>query len=222
MLNAKIKKSMIVIAVTSVLTLSGCQTTRTNAMTGESETNSATSGAAIGCFTGALIGAIANKGKGAAIGCVAGGGVGLAVGYDLDQQESALRQELVRSGVQVKREGDKIKLIMDGDISFETGKTILSPSIKPALRSVVKVMNKFQDTDLIVSGHTDSKGNQTFNQQLSEARAKTVQSFLNQSGLSRSRTYAEGYGELVPLCTNETAQGRACNRRVELTIIPKS
>lgn len=221
MLTNKFKKATLAAIMASVVTLTGCQTTRTNATTGEIETNSATSGAAIGCFTGALIGAIANKGKGAAIGCAAGGGIGLAVGHNMDQQEEALRRELVSTGVQVKRDGNNINLVLKGDITFDTGKTHLSPSIKPALRSVVKVMNEYPDTELIISGHTDSVGSEILNQQLSEARAKTVQNYLNQSGLSRTRTHAEGYGELAPLCSNSTEKGKSCNRRVELTIIPK-
>lgn len=218
---SKFKKSVMASILVSVISLTGCQTNSTNAYTGESETNNVVKNGAMGCLAGALVGAIANKGKGAAIGCVAAGGVGMAIGHSMDKQEAALRQELINTGVQIERNEDNIKLLIQGDISFDTGKTVLSSSIKPALNSVVKIMNNFNDTELIITGHTDSVGSSVSNQALSEARAKVVQAYLNQRGLSRSRTYSEGYGELSPICSNETKQGRECNRRVELTLIGK-
>lgn len=202
-----------------IIALAGCQTTRQNAMTGETETNSATTGAVGGCVVGAIAGAVINKEKGALIGCGAGGAVGYAVGNNLDEQEAALREELVHSGVQIKRTDEKIELILSGDISFESGKTELSNSIKPSLKSIVKVMNEFDDTALIISGYTDSVGSAEYNKQLSESRAMAVQQYLNINGLSYSRTKAQGYGEFSPRCSNETEAGKRCNRRVELTIV---
>ncbi|MBM26526.1 MAG: hypothetical protein CL760_12775 [Chloroflexi bacterium] len=219
-MNKILKSTLVAMSMTALL--SGCQTTqRTNAMTGEQETNSTTKGIFAGCVGGAVIGAIANDGKGAAIGCAAGGAAGGVIGYQMDQQEEALRQELVGTGVQIKRVGeDKIELILAGDISFSTGSTRLAEGIKPALRSVVKVMNEFEDTDLIVSGHTDSVGSESSNQQLSKTRAMAVQNYLSENGLAYGRTHAQGFGELMPKCSNDTVQGKACNRRVELTIVP--
>lgn len=209
--------------ITSILTLAvtGCQTTRQNAYTGESEMNDTTSGALIGCATGALAGALINKGKGAAIGCAAGGAGGAAIGYQMDKQEAMLRQELVNSGIQIKRVGEQIKLVMSGDITFKTGRSDLTPSILPSLRSVAKVMNNFEDTMLIVEGHTDSVGKDAYNMQLSSVRAQTVQREIAVSGLSYSRIKAEAYGEMRPLCSNNTKSGQACNRRVELLIVPR-
>lgn len=203
-----------------VVAVTGCQTTRQNAMTGETETNAKTKGAITGCLGGAIIGAIANDGKGAAIGCAGGGAVGFGVGAYMDNQEEVLRQELVNSGVQVKRVGDQIQLVLDSDITFASGKADVSPAIAPSLRSIAKVMNEFDETMIVVSGHTDSTGSEEYNQRLSEIRAQSVQTELNRAGVGRNRTSVEGYGEMKPLCDNKTAAGRSCNRRVELMIVP--
>lgn len=215
------KKLISVILVTSLF-LSGCQLTRQNAMTGEEETNSTTNGVLLGCLGGAIAGALINKGKGAAVGCAGGGAVGGAIGYNMDQQEEELRKELRHSGVKIKRNGNNIELILDGDITFATGSSQVSRSASNSFKSIVKVMNEFEDTNLIISGHTDSLGATQYNQTLSETRAKAVQHKLNSYGLSRNRTFSEGYGELSPLCSNNSKQGRACNRRVELLISPKA
>ena len=218
----KINKIAMLSVIIATLAISGCQTTRINAMTGEEETNDTTSGLLIGCLGGAVVGALINKGKGAAIGCAGGAVVGGAVGNKLDKQEEMLRAELRNSGVRIKRYDDRIELLLDGDISFSTGSTQVSNGTITTLKSVVKVMKDFKDTTISVLGHTDSKGSVQYNQNLSEARAKSVQSILNRYGLPRNRTTSEGYGEMSPLCDNATSQGRACNRRVELIIMNAS
>ncbi|RKF19726.1 OmpA family protein [Alginatibacterium sediminis] len=214
------KKILIVSAC--VVALSGCQTTRPNATTGEMETSNTTTGALLGCAGGAIIGAIANNGKGAAIGCAAGGVTGGVIGAQMDKTEAALRQELVNSGVQVKRNGDQIQLIMANAIAFETGKVDLSQSIKPSLNSVIKVMARYPDTNLLIEGHTDSVGSESSNQVLSERRAYAVSNYLNANGFDANRSRAVGFGELSPMCGNDSEQGKACNRRVELKITPKT
>lgn len=220
-MKKSVLKSTLVALSISVL-LAGCQTTRTNAMTGEEETNSATKGLLGGCLAGAVAGGLINDGKGAAIGCVGGGAVGYAVGANFDKQEEALRQELVGTGVQIRRIGeDKIELVLAGDVTFASGSSSLSAGIKPSLRSVVKVMNEFDDTALVISGHTDSSGSAEFNKSLSETRAMSVKNYLNEQGLSYNRTHSQGFGEMTPKCDNKTATGKACNRRVELMIVPK-
>jgi len=216
------KKLLITGFIIVSLSLSGCSLTRTNAMTGEEETNSTTNGALFGCLGGAIAGALINRGKGAAIGCAAAGTVGAVVGSEMDKQEELLRKELRSSGVIVKRSGNNIKLILDGDITFTSGSAQVSSSMKPTFKSIVKVMNNFKKTNLIIIGHTDSQGSTQYNQNLSEVRAKSVQQNLNGYGLARNRTFTDGFGESSPLCSNSTTQGRACNRRVELVISPKS
>ncbi|TCI03261.1 OmpA family protein [Corallincola luteus] len=206
----------------SVLALSGCQTTRQNAITGEEETNSTTKGALLGCAGGALLGAMIKDKKAAAIGCVAGGATGGAIGYQLDEQEAALRKELVNSGVQVQREDDRIRLIMRDQIAFETGKSSLSPAIYNPLNSVAKVLGEFDDTELVISGHTDSTGSDAINDRLSNERAMAVLVYMRGVGVESRKMHAQGYGKRMPMCSNDTQDGRACNRRVELELIPAS
>ncbi|MDR9827262.1 OmpA family protein [Vibrio sp. FNV 38] len=213
------KKTILVTALSMPLLLAGCQTTRHNAATGEQETNRTTSGAVIGCATGALAGALINKGKGAAIGCAAGGATGAVVGSNMDKQEAELREELLNSGVQIQRNGERIELIIASDISFKSGGYDLQPSIMPTLDSIAKIMNRYPESKLLIEGHTDSSGSLELNERLAIARAHSVRTELTLAGLERDRTQMEGYGPHKPMCDNVTEEGRACNRRVELTIL---
>lgn len=210
------KKTLIISLV--ALVLSGCQTTRQNATTGEYETSSTVSGGVIGCVGGAIVGGLVGGGRGAAIGCGAGGGTGMLIGNSLDNQEAELRRQLLNSGVQVKRYGDQIHLVMNGSITFNTGKATLKRTIVPRLEGIAKVMNRYPDSVLSIEGHTDSSGDAGYNQSLSVNRAQNVRSVLSLLGLSQTRTKAIGYGESLPRCENTTAKGRECNRRVEIKI----
>ncbi len=215
----KIMKKVLALSLVCV-SLVGCQSTRQNSATGEWETSSAVKGGLFGCVAGAVVGGAINGSKGAAIGCGAGGGVGVLTGNNFDKQEAELRQELLNSGVQVQRQGNEIRLIMSGAITFETGKSTLQQSVYPKMRSIVKIMNRYPDTVLVIEGHTDSVGSAARNRELSVYRARSVNTTLGSMGLSSSRTKVAGYGSSMPLCSNDTAQGRECNRRVELRILP--
>jgi len=209
----------ITLGVIAVLT-AGCQTT--DPYTGEQKTSSATVGAGIGAATGAVLGAVtsskSDRKKGALTGALVGGAVGGGIGYYMDQQEAQLRQELQGSGVQVQRNGDEIRLIMPGNITFPSGSHDLNSSFKPVLDSVVKVLVKFDKTQLVVDGFTDSQGSFESNQLLSERRAGSVADYLQSAGVARQRLKDNGWGERYPVADNGTSAGRASNRRVELSI----
>jgi len=198
--------------------LVGCTTI--DPYTREEKTSNATKGAAIGAVAGAVVGAIANDGKGAAIGAVVGAAGGGAIGHYMDQQEALLRQELEGTGVSVTRVGNTIRLNMPGNITFDTDQSTIRPEFQPVLDSVVKVANKFTDTDLRVSGHTDSTGSDSYNQRLSEYRALSVKDYLAMRGVAPQRLSAVGYGESRPIADNGSAAGRSQNRRVELELVP--
>jgi outer membrane protein OmpA-like peptidoglycan-associated protein len=215
------KSKVAITLLAAIIGLGGCSTTRQNAMTGEEEMNSTTKGALLGCAGGALVGAMVKNTEAAALGCVAAGAAGGAIGYQLDQQEAALRKELVDSGVQVYRQEDRITLIMRDRIAFETGKASLSPSIYKPLGSVAKVLEEFDETQLVISGHTDSTGSDAINDKLSNDRALAVRSYMQSVGVAPQRMIAQGYGKRMPMCSNDTSDGRACNRRVELALIPQ-
>lgn len=205
-------------AITLSVIVSACTV---NPYTGEeqvSKTAAYGAGAAVAC---GLIGALDSKksARNAALGC---GLVGAGVGAYMDVQEAKLRDELRGTGVSVVREGDTIKLIMPGSITFETDSYNLRSSFYPVLTSVGKVLAKYPDTTLRITGHTDNTGSRAYNQSLSEWRAESVASYLATQGVSWSRAFSEGRGFDQPIADNGTANGRARNRRVELYILPKA
>ncbi len=206
------------------LSLVACSTV--NPYTGEQQTSSATKGSAIGGIAGAILGAAtASKGDrakhalvGAGIGAIAGGGAG----YYMDVQEAKLRQKLEGTGVRVKRDGNDIRLIMPGDVTFETDSANLDSKFFSVLDSVATVLNEYKSTLVTVAGYTDSTGSAEHNQKLSEKRASTVALYLNGRGVVKERLAAVGHGEQRPVASNASLDGRSKNRRVEITLDPIS
>lgn len=211
----------VIVTLSIAALLSGCQATqRQNATTGETETNSTTKGALAGMLAGAAIGAATGNSSDALRGAAIGGVVGGSAGYYMDQQEQALRQQLVSSGVQVERINEKeLKLIMENGIGFDSGSYHLSSAIYPTLNSVALILAEYPDTRLEIKGHTDSSGNESNNQTLSEERAQSVGNYLINQKVISGRVVTQGFGERYPVCDNKTTQGRACNRRVEINIL---
>jgi len=201
--------------------LSGCTTL--DAYTGNTQVSGTSKGAIAGGLIGAVIGAATapkeERAKRAIIGAGIGGVAGGGVGYYMDKQEKELRDELVGSGVQVERtEEGQIELIMPGNITFDVGSADVSQSFIPTLNSVAKVLKEYENTLVTISGHTDSSGSDQFNQLLSEQRATAVANIVLQQGIVVERVAAIGYGESTPIADNTTAEGRAENRRVEITL----
>lgn len=198
----------------------GCTTT--NPYTGESQTSKAVWGTAIGTAAGAATGALVSKNHagGAIVGGLAGAALGGGVGYYLDVQEAELRQELASTGVGVQRTDDSIRLIMPGNITFNTDSANISASFYPTLNSVAKVLNKYSNSTVMVMGFTDSTGSASYNQTLSQQRAASVAAYLQGQGVKASRFEVMGMGPSNPIASNDTAEGRAQNRRVEIKIIP--
>lgn len=209
------KKLVSVFAITALV--AGCTTV--NPYTGQTQTSKATWGSAIGAVSGALIGSTQSS-EGALIGALAGGAVGGGVGYYLDAQAAELRAELVSTGVQVIEDKDSIRLIMPGNITFKTDSADINASFYPVLNSVAKVLKKYDNSTLMVSGHTDSTGSAEYNLNLSRQRAQSVASYLEGQGIKSSRFEVLGMGSSNPIASNANANGRAQNRRVELKIIP--
>jgi outer membrane protein OmpA-like peptidoglycan-associated protein len=103
-------------------------------------------------------------------------------------------------------------------IEFESGRPVLKAGSSIFLDQVVKVMRENPDYVLLISGHSDNVGKPEDNQQLSEARASSVKAYLEQQGIAGDRMMATGYGDTLPIATNDVAAGRAKNRRVELSV----
>ena len=205
------------VSVCAILALTACTTV--NPYTGQTQTAKSTWGTAIGATTGALIGS-RNSSEGALIGALAGAAVGGGVGYYLDVQAAELRQELASTGVQVVESDDSIRLIMPGNITFRTDSADINSSFYPVLNSVAKVLNKYSNSTVMVSGHTDSTGAADYNLALSKSRAQSVAAYLQGQGVKSSRFEVIGMGSSNPIASNSDAAGRAQNRRVEIKIIP--
>ena len=185
--------------------------------------------------TGALIGAAVGAGAGAATGddaterrqrALAGAAVGAAggaaIGAYQDRQEAELRRRLEGSGVDVSRQGDNIMLNMPDNITFDFNSSTLKSQFYPVLNDVAATLNEYNQTRIEVTGHTDSVGSESYNQDLSMRRADSVASYLSSQGVSRGRMAVNGAGETRPVASNDTESGRAQNRRVEITIIPNA
>jgi outer membrane protein OmpA-like peptidoglycan-associated protein len=198
------------------LLLVGC------ASTGNPDTAKTRSGAAIGAGIGAVIGLLSKGDKfdNAAIGAAIGGLGGAAIGNYQDQQERKLRAQLANSGVEVQRVGNNITLDMPGGVTFATNSADINANFYSVLDQVAATLGEFNQTVIEVAGHTDSTGSRAYNMTLSERRAGSVVSYLSGRGIARERMIAVGAGPDHPVDTNETAEGRAQNRRVEITIVP--
>ena len=198
------------------LLLAGC------ASTGNPDTAKTRSGAAIGAGIGAVIGLLSKGDKfdNAAIGAAIGGLGGAAIGNYQDQQERKLRAQLANTGVEVQRVGNNITLYMPGGVTFATNSADINANFYTVLDQVATTLGEFNQTVIEVAGHTDSTGARAYNMTLSERRAGSVVSYLSGRGVARERMIAVGAGPDHPVDTNETAEGRAQNRRVEITIVP--
>lgn len=188
-------------------------------------TNNTQRGAGIGAASGAVIGGILgnNLGKGgntalgAIIGGVVGGTVGGVIGNRMDKQAQKIEQTL--PGAEVERVGEGIKLVLgENSVRFDTNKSSLTATAKQNLDKLVNVFNEYPDTNIQIFGYTDSTGAVDYNLKLSEQRAQSVKDYLSSKGLSASRFTTIGRGIEDPVATNETAEGRSQNRRVEFAI----
>ncbi len=216
--SGNLGRTLLAAAVAVSLGIAGCTT---NPYTGGQEASKAAKGAGIGALGGAVISAMTGGNRknvllGAGIGALAGG----AAGYYMDQQEAKLRQQLQNTGVSVTRDGDNIILNMPGNVTFATDSSNISADFYPVLDSVALVINEYEKTYVDITGHTDSTGAEDYNMQLSIARASSVARYLQSHKVLPQRITTTGMGESRPIATNDTAQGRALNRRVEIVLTP--
>lgn len=213
--------SRILIALFVVLSV-GCMST--DPYTGQQKASNTAKGAGAGAVLGAVVGAATSskkdRGKGALTGAVAGGAIGGGVGFYMDKQEAQLRSQLQGTGVQVMREGDTIRMIMPGNITFDSSQSSIRSNFYPTLNSVALVLAEFNKTAIRITGHTDSTGGAELNQRLSEQRAESVRQYLISQKVASGRVQTAGYGPRYPIASNDTAAGREANRRVELELLP--
>ena len=174
-------------------------------------------GAVIGGVAGAIIGNQSGSNRtGAVIGAATGAAVGGVVGRRMDKQEQELRQI---EGVEVTRPSEgEISVRLTNDILFDTDSSALRSASRTTLNELAANFRQYPDNRIIVEGHTDSTGSDAYNQRLSENRAAAVADYLIDGGVSASDITVYGFGEARPKSTNDTAEGRQLNRRVEIHI----
>ena len=200
-------KSLIAV-VLSTTVIMGCQT------------SNAVKGGAIGAAGGGVLGGVIagddNTAEGAIIGAVIGGTAGALIGNRMDKQAEELREDL--DGAEVERVGEGIKITFDSGLMFGTDKSDLNPSTKDNLQELATTLQKYEDTNVLIEGHTDATGPADYNLELSEKRASSVEDYLINLGVDYGRLQTEAYGEEHPVASNDNAAGRQQNRRVEIAI----
>lgn len=179
-------------------------------------------GAAVGAGVGALIGGGRGAAIGAAVGTGVGAGAGALIGNKMDRQQRELEAQLAQQAtVEETKDANglrAIKVTFEGGILFATGKSDLSAQAKADLSKFATSLINNPDTDVNIYGFTDNTGSYEANERVSNARAKSVMSYIANCGVSAARLYAQGVPMSEYVATNETAEGRAQNRRVEIYI----
>jgi outer membrane protein OmpA-like peptidoglycan-associated protein len=205
------KKLLVVLVVIAFLVfVFGCSASRTQ------------KGGAIGAAAGGVAGAVIGKQAGntilgAIIGAAVGGAAGAYIGHYMDKQAAEIEQDL--QGATVERGGEGIKITFNSGLLFDVNKATLRDASKAELAKLAQILNKYPDTNILVEGHTDNTGSEEYNLELSRQRAQSVENYLAGLNVNPTRFTIMGYGESQPIATNETAEGRQQNRRVDLAIM---
>lgn len=178
-------------------------------------------GAAIGAGAGAAVGAVignqtGSTARGAIIGAVVGGTAGAIIGRRMDQQAAELAEQI--PGAQVVRIGEGIAVIFDSGLLYDFDSDAVKPAARENLVNLANSLQRHPDSEVLIVGHTDNVGSATYNQGLSERRARSAANILLQQGISTSRVRTMGRGLTEPVASNDTDAGRAQNRRVEVAI----
>lgn len=212
-------------AVTALALLAGCA--NNNPYDTQSQSQGGMSKTAKYGGLGALAGAVAgaaidrnNRGKGALIGAAVAGAAAAGYGYYADKQEAELRRQMEGTGVEVQRQGDDIKLIMPGNITFATDSANIAPSFYAPLNNLANSFKQYNQNTIEIVGYTDSTGSRQHNMDLSQRRAQSVAGYLTAQGVDGTRLSTRGMGPDQPIASNSTADGRAQNRRVEVNLRP--
>ena len=203
-------RNLIAFSLLGILALSGC-----------ASLSKTQEGAIIGGSTGAVIGGIignqtGSTARGAIIGAAVGGTAGALIGRQMDQQAAALEEEL--PGATVERVGEGIQVTFASGILFDFDSYALRTPARENLSNLAASLNRYPDSEVLIVGHTDSRGEEAYNQRLSENRSDAARAYLVQQGVDATRVRAMGMGENEPVGTNDTDEGRQANRRVEVAI----
>lgn len=219
----KIRSTFAIMLATAFMmmsTFAGAQTSTTTKKPWSKMAKGGVIGAAAGGVVGGVIGNKVGKkhgtAKGAIIGAVVGGATGAAIGRYMDRQAAELQRDL--AGAKVERVGEGIKITFDSGILFNTNSATLSSAARTNIDNLSQTLKKYKDTNILIEGHTDATGSESYNQSLSERRAYAVSNYTTSHGVLPQRITTQGYGEIQPVASNSTVSGKQANRRVEVAI----
>ncbi len=219
-----ISKFFLATGLCSAMTLAACTDPGTLNLPSDPNQN-AKQGAVLGGLVGAGVGAIANNSN-PLLGAVAGGAIGAAggglIGNQLDKQAAELRQQLANDGITIVNAGDRLIVTVPNDITFDTDSATVRPALRADLVRVGQNLVNYPNSNVQIIGHTDSDGEASYNQGLSERRANAVADVLQANGVNYSRIVTIGRGEDNPVASNLTPEGKSQNRRVEIVIVPSA
>lgn len=178
-------------------------------------------GAVIGGAAGGVVGGVIGKhagstAKGAIIGAVVGGAAGAIIGRQMDKQAQEIKQNI--PGARVERVGEGIQVTFASGLLFDFDSDVVRGNARANLNELANSLDQYPNTDLLIVGHTDAVGSDSYNQDLSERRSQAAADYLASRGVSLGRIQTRGLGESEPVATNDTESGRTRNRRVEVAI----
>ena len=216
------KVRRVLVASLCAVSLVGTSACVTDPNTGQKKVSRTAIGAGAGVVGGILLGGLIGGGTGRIIGAGIGGIAGAAVGYTMDKQIRELKEKTAGTGVDVTPvdNGQAILVNLPGGVTFDTNSTLLKPGFTTTLDQIADSLNKYPNSLVDVYGHTDAVGSDTYNQTLSENRARVVADYFVAKGVAPARIRSTGFGKTQPIASNDTPEGRAANRRVEIKIVP--
>lgn len=179
-------------------------------------------GVLVGGLFGATAGALAGGGREAVVGAAVGAVAGGLIGNQLDKQEAELRKEIGDTGILIENTGSELIVTMPQDILFDVDSTFVRDELRDELVVLADNLQRYPDSSVRVTGHTDNSGAASYNQSLSQRRAQAVSGILMANGVDPTRVTPIGAGEDSPIASNLTDEGRAQNRRVEIVVTPNS
>ena len=207
-MTTTLRNSTAIVAIAAVL--GGCSSlnpTQRGAVVG------AGAGGAVGAAVGAATGSTA---RGAIIGAAVGGVAGAVIGAQMDKQRDELADDL--EGATVERYGEGVLVTFDSGLLFDFDSSVVKGAARSNLTDLANSLREYPDTEVLIVGHTDSQGSDSYNQGLSERRSVAAKNFLVSQGVPTDRIRTEGLGESEPVASNDTDAGRSQNRRVEVAI----
>lgn len=178
-------------------------------------------GAVIGATAGGAVGGVIGKNngstaRGAIIGAVVGGAAGAIIGHQMDQQAKELQFDI--PGATVERVGEGIQVTFASGLLYDVDSDAIRSEGAENLRNLATSLKRYNNTDLLIVGHTDATGTTIYNQGLSERRARSAATYLSIQGVNGARLRTSGLGESEAIASNDTDAGRQKNRRIEVAI----